>query len=559
MDLRPYQNEARRGIYSSLKEYSSTLAVLATGLGKTVVFSSIAEDAAKKGRRVLILAHREELVTQAADKFQRVSGLRAAVEMGPRREGMAPANMELIPGVAPPAGSEFPSVVVSSVQTMVRRLDKFPADHFHLLVIDEAHHAPATTYRKIIDHFDAKVLGVTATPDRGDKKALGQVFEDVAFRYDIQNAISDGWLCPIRQQYVQAENLDLSRCRTTAGDLNSGDLEAAMSEMKVLEQIAGPTIDAAGDRPTLLFAVTVAHAHALAEVLRGHTKHDVRALDGTTDRDERREVVEAFRNGEIRYLVNCALFTEGFDAPSTALVAMARPTKSRSLYEQMIGRGTRTLDGTLDRLGDSVAEVRRAAIANSAKPDLLVLDFVGNSGKHNLVSMIDVLAGDASTPEKSIAKGLMEKGEVEDVAEAIRIARSQIEQMELDKLRRTARKNYRTVQVDPFMAFGIESRGEDMLGKEASAKQREVLERAGINPAGIDRTQASRLISSMIARRSGNLATFKQVNRLVKTGLDHKVASRLSFTQASGLITKLAENKWRKPGNWDRLVAEVTR
>jgi len=559
MEPRPYQVECKAKVYESLRKVDRTLAVLATGLGKTIIFSTVAEEAARKGKRVLILAHREELIAQASDKFHRVSGMTAAIEMANRREGMQPVGMELFGDAQAPVGSNYPPVVVSSVQTMVRRLDKFPADHFDLVVVDEAHHAAAKTYTTILDHYNAKVLGVTATPDRGDKKALGQVFEDVAFRYDIRDAIDDGWLVPIRQQFVQAKDLNLTRCRTTAGDLNAGDLEAAMTEMKVLEQVAGPTVDLAGERPVLLFTVTVAHAHALAEVIRGHTKQEVRALDGTTHRDERRETVEAFRNGEVRYLINCALFTEGFDAPATAVVGMARPTKSRGLYEQMIGRGTRTLDGTLDGLNGASGEVRRAAIEKSAKSNLLVLDFVGNSGKHSLVSMLDVLGGEASAPEKSIAKGMLESGEVEDVAEAIRRARAQIDAMELASVRKKARRNYQTVQVDPFTALGIGPRGEDMLGRDASDKQRQMLERAGINPAGLDSAQASKLIASLISRRSANLATYKQVNRLIKGGLERDQASGLTFTNASALITKLAANRWKAPSSWDSWVAEVSR
>lgn len=444
----------------------------------------------------------------------------------------------------------MPHIVVSSVQTIVRRLDKFDPNRFDLVIVDEAHHAIAETYRKILDHFNAKVLGVTATPDRGDKKALGQVFEDVAYRYDVGDAISDGWLVPIEQRFVEIEGLDVSKCRTTAGDLNAKDLTSAVTDFKVMEQMAQRTIALAGDRPSLFFAVTVAHAHAIAEVLQSNTKHLVRALDGKTDKDERREVVQAFRDGEVRYLVNCALFTEGFDAPSTALVAMGRLTKSRSLYEQMIGRGTRTLDGTLEGLNSVVPDVRRAKIHSSGKENLLVLDFVGNSGKHSLISMIDVLGGDASPPEKSIAKKLLESGEVTSVEEAISLAREELAKQSIKYTRERAKKDYKTVIVDPFIALGAGPRGEDMLGRPASERQQAMLSKCGINPAGLDKTQARKLISQVVRRRSQNLGTYKQVNRLMKKGLDGSIATNLSFQNASELITRLAANNWRAPVDW---------
>lgn len=541
MQPRPYQDECRRSVYKSLGEVRSTLAVLATGLGKTIIFSTIAKDALEKGKRVLILAHREELVTQAAEKFERVSGKRAAIEMAERSEALDRSMFN---------GGDYPQVVVASVQSLVRRLSRFAPDHFDLVVVDEAHHAIAETYRKILAHFDCKVLGVTATPDRGDKKGLRQVFEDVAFKLDIRDGINSGWLVPIRQEFVEAKDLDLSRCRTVAGDLNAGDLEAAMTEMKVLEQVAGPTVDRAGSRPTLLFTVTVAHAHALAEVLRGHTKGLVEALDGTTDRDKRREVVEAFKAGQIQYLVNCALFTEGFDAPNTACVSVARPTKSRALYEQIIGRGTRTLDGVLSGLDHVTADVRRSAILTSPKPDLLVLDFVGNSGKHSLVNTLDVLDGDDGSPEKSLAKGILERGETSDVLEALRRARAQIEEMELNRMRAAARKSYQTVQIDPFLAFGVGDRGSDMLGREPTERQREMLNRAGISPGNLDRAQCSRLISELMARREKDLGTYKQVNRLIKSGLQRDIASRLTFSQCSELMNRLVQNKWKAPPDW---------
>lgn len=553
MDLRPYQSRARSAVYDSLRGARSTILVLPTGTGKTVVFAHIAAHAVENNRRVLILAHREELIEQAVDKLSAAVGVHAAVEMAARKQGLMNAEQMGLSGdeVVPTRGSDgLPLVVVGSVQSMVRRLDRFGEDHFQLVVVDEAHHAPASTYRQILDHFTgAKILGVTATPDRGDKVALREVFEDVAMAYEIKDAIDDGWLVPVHQHMVQCDGLDFSKCRTTAGDLNQGDLDGVMRQMETLHAVAGPTVELAGDRPTLIFTVTVAHAHGLAEVLRGYTQHRVEALDGTSPKEQRREVVEAFKRGEIRYLCNCALFTEGFDAPAAACVAMARPTKSRAFYAQMLGRGTRPLTGVVDGMNAATHEVRRQAIATSGKPDLMVLDFVGNAGRHALVHAIDVLDGEATQPEVSIAQSLLDRGAVNDVLDALRMAREQLRAMELERMRAQARHSFRTMQVDPFMAFGCENR-EDSWEREATEKQLAVLERAGINCQGFDRAQCSTLIGAMIKRREDGLCTFKQANRLIKAGVDPKAVWTLTMEVASELITELARNRWRTPDSW---------
>ena len=551
MQLRPYQEQAKNAVYESLRGSQSTILVLPTGTGKTVVFAHIAADAVSKASRVLILAHREELIDQAVDKLQTAVDVRAAVEMAERKQGLVTADQigladdEAVPTRGPDG---LPLVVVASVQSMVRRLDKFGPDHFQLVVVDEAHHAPASTYRQILSHYTgAKVLGVTATPDRGDKVALRQVFDDVAMTYEIKDAVQDGWLVPVHQHMVQCDGLDFSRCRTTAGDLNQGDLDGVMRQMETLHAVAGPTVELAADRPTLIFTVTVAHAYGLADVLRGYTQHRVEALDGTSPKEQRREVVEAFKRGEIRYLCNVALFTEGFDAPNAACVAMARPTKSRALYSQMLGRGTRPLPGVTDRF--DTAEARRRAIAGSDKKDLLVLDFVGNAGRHSLIHAVDVLDGDATQPELSIAQSLLDKGAVQDVLDALRMAREQLRAMELERMRKQARTSFRTMQVDPFMAFGVENR-EDSWGREPTEKQLAVLERAGINATGMDRAQCSTLIGAMIQRRDDGKCTFKQANRLLKAGVDPKVVWDMEFKVASELITELARNRWRTPDSW---------
>ena len=214
MNLRPYQSAASDAIFKEWQDNDSTLVVMPTGGGKTILFADVIRRVFP--RRALVIAHREELIFQARDKIERVTGLKASVEMG---EYGAEGGLF---GTA--------RVVVSTIQTQCSggdgggRMTKFDPSQFGLLIIDEAHHATSPTYRRVIDYYRTnpalKVLGVTATPDRADEQALGQVFQSVAFDYEVLDAIHDGWLVPIEQQMVHVEGLDYSSIRTTAGDLN---------------------------------------------------------------------------------------------------------------------------------------------------------------------------------------------------------------------------------------------------------------------------------------------------------------------------------------------------
>lgn len=344
---------------------SRTLAVLPTGTGKTVIFAQLCKRWHDQGLgRVLVMAHREELISQACQKIADITGELPDVEMGDSR-----ADECAIINRAP--------VVVTSVQTMCRpkRHERFHPEDFSLMIVDEAHHSTAATYRRVIDYFgqnpNLKILGVTATPDRADEEALGQIFETVAYEYQIQQAIEDGWLVNIDQRFILVDGLDLSACRTTAGDLNEGDLAKIMEMEKVLHGVVGPTIELAGDTPTLIFNTSVAQAERTAEIINRHRPDSAVCLHGKTPREERREKLKAFSRREYQYLCNCGLFLEGFDETSIGVVAMARPTKSRSLYAQAVGRGTRPLPGIVDGLDD--AGQRRNAIALSAKPSCIAI------------------------------------------------------------------------------------------------------------------------------------------------------------------------------------------
>src|SRR5512136_2659531 len=417
MNLRPYQSAASDAIFKEWQDNDSTLVVMPTGGGKTILFADVIRRVFP--RRALVIAHREELIFQARDKIQRVTGLSADVEMGEYRSD----------------GGLFGSarVVVSTIQTQCSggdgggRMAKFDPARFGVLIIDEAHHATSPSYRRVIDYYRTnpalKVLGVTATPDRADEEALGQVFQSVAFDYEVLDAIHDGWLVPIEQQMVHVEGLDYSSVRTTAGDLNGGDLAAVLEAEKNLQQMASASLAIIGGRRALVFTSSVKAAEMTAEIFNRHRRGMASWVCGLTDREDRRRVLAEFAAGKVQVVCNCGVLTEGFDDPGVEVVIMGRPTKSRSLYSQMVGRSTRPLPGVVD--GPETAEARKAAIAASAKASCLVVDFVGNAGKHKLVTSADILGGKVSeealeraVKRVSMAGGPVNMTEALDEAEA---------------------------------------------------------------------------------------------------------------------------------------------
>jgi len=547
---RPYQAAAKAAIYAKLRKERSTLLVLPTGTGKTIVFADVAADAVKKGCRVLILAHTSELIEQAADKLLQFKGIEAGIEMAARKTGREGALL----GAAPP-------VVVASWQSMIRRLDRFPPDYFGLVIIDEAHRAVGRSYAKLIDYFcDAKLLGVTATTGRGDKRALGLAFDSVAFKYEIVSAIDDGWLIPIVQRTVDTPNLNLSKCRVTAGDLNMADVEAVMVESSLLEDIAGPTVSLVGSRQTIIFAVTVKHAYLLAEVIFRHLKDkavelgtpppseiSVQAIDGKTDKDRRKKIIDDFREGRCQFIINASMLIEGFDVPAIGAVVMASPTKSILRYTQMLGRGTRPLGGVVD-IHDT-PEARKSAIASSDVPDLLVLDFSGNSGKHDLAGVVDALGGNWSPAIKSItARALKKNGG--NVLEALAAARSYVDEKNEAIARHRSRSQYVSREVDPFIVLGAPPSAKMEKTGPASEAQIKALNAAGVNVKEIDGNHANFILHKLRQRRNKKLCSYKQAKVLIRSGLDEKRVMKMRFTMASTMLTQLAANNWIAPASW---------
>ena len=480
--LRDYQTEAVDCIYEAWQSNNAVLAVLATGLGKTVIAAEVVIRWPGT-KRILFIAHVKELIDQAQERIGHHTDDAVSVEMGPRKDNEG--------SFGPPS-----RVLAASIQTLSRRMQKFKPTDFDLVIIDEFHHAAANSYRRLWDWLNtgnpqAKLLGITATPNRADNLTLGCIAETCAYQMDIRDGIDSGWLVPIKQQYIVVEDLDFSHCRTLAKDINEHDLEIAMlggeesddmtpeeraellaKQERMMHAIAAPAVRESQGRPGIVYCVTVNHATRMAEVFRRYPGVTAQVITGKTNDKERAEMIADFKGGRLQFLVNVGVATEGFDVPGAHLIVMARPTKSKTLYTQMVGRGTRPVAGMIDRY--DTPELRQEAIANSVKPFMTVLDFCGNSGKHKLVSTADVLAGDMPAEFVAAAIADMKKtGAAEDIRAAAwqkkqehdeAVAKRQEEERQRKKQLRQelvareearrarihAQAKYRTQSVDPF-------------------------------------------------------------------------------------------------------------
>lgn len=512
-ELRPYQQKARDSIHAEWEAgRSRTLLVLPTGTGKTIVFASVAADQVRAGDRVLILAHRGELLEQAADKLQRSTGLVSAVE---KAESTC-------------LDSWF-RVVVGSVQTLQRtaRLERFPQDYFGTIIIDEAHHAITDGYRRILDYFSgARVLGVTATPDRGDMRNLGEVFDSLAFEYKLTDAIKEGYLCKIMAQTIPLK-LDITSVTMSGGDYAVGDLGTALDPY--LEQIAAEMAQRCKDRKTVVFLPLIKTSQKFRDLLNAH---GFRAAEVNGQSDDRRQVLADFDAGKYNVLCNSMLLTEGWDCPSVDCVVVLRPTKVRSLYSQMVGRGTRLSPG---------------------KTDLLLLDFLWMTDKHELCRPADLVCEDR-TVARQMTEHLAETGCPEDIEEAAAQASEDVvaqrEEALAKQLEEQRRKKAKLV--DPLQ-YEMSIQAEDLAGYvpafgwEAgppSEQQTAALEKLGILPDAVESAgKASLLLDRLHKRREEGLTTPKQIRCLEKYGFQH--VGTWSFEAARHMIDRIAAQGWR--------------
>lgn len=514
MELRPYQQEAKTAVLEQWEQVRRTLLVLPTGCGKTVVFAKITEEMVRRGSRVLILAHRGELLTQAADKLHAVSGLNCSVEK---------AEESCL--------SSWYRVTVGSVQTLMRekRLGQFPPDYFGCIVVDEAHHVLSDGYQRVLEHFpDARVLGVTATPDRGDMRNLGSFFESLAYEYTLPQAIREGYLCPIRALTIPLQ-LDLSSVGVSGGDFKVGDLGTALDPY--LESIASEMEKHCRGRKTVVFLPLVKTSQKFCDLLNARGFRAAEVNGGSKDREE---VLKDFSDGKYDVLCNSMLLTEGWDCPSVDCVIVLRPTKVRSLYCQMVGRGTRLSPG---------------------KDHLLLLDFLWHTERHELCRPAHLICESPEVAQK-MTENLAETAAAVDLeaaekqaAEDVVAQREEALAKQLAEMRRRKRQ-----LVDPLQ-YEMSIQAEDLAGyvpsfgweqAPASEKQLARLEKLGILPDAVDNAgKASKLLERLDSRRAAGLTTPKQIRCLEKYGFLH--VGTWQFSEAKRLIDRIANNNWMVP------------
>lgn len=516
INLRPYQQAAKDAVLSEWQDgHRRTLLVLPTGTGKTIVFAAVIADQVAAGARVLVLAHRGELLEQAADKLYKSTGLLCAAEKA--------ENTCL--------GTWY-RVVVGSVQTLQRpqRLEQFAPDYFDVIVIDEAHHCLADSYQRVLEHFpEARVLGVTATPDRSDMRNLGQYFDSLAYEYTLPQAIKEGYLSPIKALTIPL-HLDISQVSMSAGDYNLGELGDALEPY--LEQIAYEMRGHCVGRRTVVFLPLVATSQKFRDIL---TANGFKAVEVNGNSEDRAQVLTDFSEGKYDVLCNSMLLTEGWDSPAVDCVIILRPTKSRSLYCQMVGRGTRIAPG---------------------KDHLLLLDFLWHVERHGLCRPACLICESADVAKKMTDNLEAAAGEATDLEAAERIAsrdviteREAALAKELAAMRRRKKKLVDPLQYEMSIeasdlsgyvpAFGWES-------QPPTDKQRELLEKRGIFPDEIDSAgKAAKLLDRLQARQRYGLTTPKQIRFLEGRGFRH--VGTWQFEAAKKLIDRIAANNWRVP------------
>ena len=516
MQLRPYQQEAHDAIMNKWEGGADKLLlVLPTGTGKTIVFSAVTNDCVKQGKRVLILAHRGELLEQAADKLQKSTGLGCAVE---KAESSC-------------FGSWF-RVVVGSVQSLMRdtRLKKFPEDYFGAIVVDEAHHCISDSYQKVLQHFPrAKVLGVTATPDRGDMRDLGTYFEQIAYEYTLPKAIKEGFLCPIKALTIPLK-IDISNVGISAGDFKSEEIGTALDPY--LEQIAEEMKKYCLNRKTVVFLPLIKTSQKFKNIL---LEHGFAAAEVNGNSEDRADVLNGFDEGKYNVLCNSMLLTEGWDCPSVDCIIVLRPTKIRSLYSQMVGRGTRL---------------------NPGKEHLLLLDFLWMTERHDLCHPASLICEDPEIAQKMTENLAKKAGEAVDIEAAECTACEDVQRDREEALAKllAEQKRKKSKLVDPLQ-FEMSIQDMDLKNyvppfgwamQPPTEDQKKRLELLQINPEGVESAgKADLLIEKVEERRDNNMATPRQIRQLENRGFEN--VGQWTFEQARRLIDRIAGNGWKTP------------
>lgn len=491
--------------------------------GKTIVFSHLAAREVLRGGRVLVLAHRGELLQQAIDKLRAATGIEAGLEKAEETSVVA--------------WDEIPyTVVVGSVQSMKsqRRLDRFSRDEFSLIVIDECHHALTGTYRAVIDHFpNARLLGVTATPDRGDLRSLSEVFQTIAYEYSIVDAIHDKWLSPVYVQTVPLR-IDLSGVSVQSGDFQAASLGSALDPY--LRQICREIKERCHDRKTIVFTPLIATSRKMLSIFGEEGVAEVREVNGESP--DRADTLQWFSDAPPGcVLLNSMLLTEGYDEPSVDCIVVLRATKVRALFVQMVGRGTRLAPN---------------------KKNLLLLDFLWLTASHDLCRPACLLSDNPEVCE-TITKKQESKGcaELELSPETLEDAQSETVRKREDALaKRLAAQSRKKGKLFDALQFA-ELTGVTNLSDAPTAIQEndrptmemvDRLERLGFACPG-SQTAAEQLLTAYQRRVDSGLSSHKQIRLLTSRGFRN--VSQWPFASAKKMIDKIAACGWRNPRGID--------
>ena len=504
MILRSYQQKSVDNIMKDIQDgCPSMLAVLPTGAGKTIVFSNIAKEMGK--RKTLILAHREELIDQAISKLHAATGIIAQKEKAEHR------------------ASHHAPVVVASVQSMQNRLERWPADHFGLVICDEAHHSISPSWQEVLNHFKCPVLGVTATPDRGDKRNLGSFYQKVSFEIGLKELIIQGYLCEIKVKSVPLE-IDLSEVKQTAGDYDAKMLASALDPY--LDSIAKQIKIHAGHRKILSFLPLIATSQKFTAACN---RQGISSMHINGKSENRKEILGNFANDKWQHLSNAMLLTEGYDQPDVDCIVILRPTRSRPLYSQMVGRGTRP---------------------DTFKDDLLLLDFLWSHERHNLIKPAHLVA--ESDDVAATIQSAMQRGggdDEKDLMAASSDAAVEREDKLASALAANAKRRVAEVNVIEYCSNVLKLQPDQYSpngGQEPpiSEAQSDYLKRNKIDPDGVRGSyHASKLISSLRSRDNAGLATPPQV-KLMKQ-LRHPNPSECTKKEATEWIGNALGSKRR--------------
>lgn len=504
IQLRDYQQESYEACIRDLRTYRSSLIVLATGLGKTILFSKIIES--WKGR-VLVLVHLEELLQNAYQEIEAITGEIIGIERQKDRE-----NGE--------------RVVVSLIHTLAHTYQRFPPNFFSLIIIDEAHHAASEVYLRIIQYFSsAKVVGLTATDARADGKRLP--FDTCSYRMGIKDGIDSGYLVPVRGRRVIIDSINLTKVKQTgSGDFDDAALDDEM--VKGASAIADVICNDYAFDKGILFFPGVASSKLTSELINKRISQLSVHIDGTIKGRERRTLVDSLRGNRANWLCNVGIATEGFNWPEASVIGMCAPTLSRAAYVQRAGRGTRPLAGLLNGL--ETGQARIEAITNSNKPYMTILDFVGISANLNLISAESFLEPTDNEPKETTSRAKIDDERQEDDSEeSDGVVEDQV-RVNLGISRIASNIQSRTVhsteEFDPFEASGqfeesVQLKSTLVSNDKLSEKQYKLLLKFGIcDDANLSKADAQKIVQFIAGKKFRMSNADKEIARKIYRDLN---------------------------------------